>query len=246
MLIIGHRGARGEAPENTLAGFAHARSVGVRDFELDVRLSADGVPVVIHDDNTRRTTNFTADVANLTAAELANLDARHGTPGWHEAIGVPTLESLLVSCQECTSWQLEVKSDLPERIRPLARAVRDLVNRLGLRDRVTFTSLDVPTLEIIATELPDFRRAYVAEFADPPALETAQAFASSLLVINWQLVTRSLVDAAHEAGLPVSVWTVNDLKVADQLLQAGVDSIITDFPTAMLAHISMRKRLAAR
>jgi len=245
MLVIGHRGARGEAPENTLAGFLHARTVGVKDFELDVRLSADGIPVVIHDDNTRRTTAVTGDVAALTAAKLAALDARQGTPGWREPVGIPSLESVLVSCRECDSWQLEVKSDGPQRIRALAHAMAAVVDRLGLRERVTFTSLDVPTLDIIAGELPGFRHAYVAEFAEPPALQTSRAFASSLLVINWQLVSQSLVDEAHAAGLPVSVWTVNDLKVADQLLRIGVDSIITDYPTAMLAHLAMRRRLAA-
>lgn len=245
MQVIGHRGARAEAPENTLAGFIHAQAGGVRHFELDVRLSADGIPVVIHDDSTDRTTGHAGLVETQTAAQLATLDARKGTPGWREKTGIPSLEKVLSACSDCSSWQLEIKSDRPERIRELARVMHELIARLGIEERVTLTSLDVPTLEVIASELPAFPRAYVAEYAEPPVLKTALDFSSSLLVCNWQLANKPLIDAAHEAGLPVSVWTVNDLKIADQLLLAGADSVITDFPTAMLAHLAMRERLSS-
>src|SRR5439155_21621382 len=76
MLLFGHRGARGEAPENTLAGFAHARRAGVAAFELDVRPTADGRLAVIHDATVDRTTNATGAVSDFTAADLARLDAR--------------------------------------------------------------------------------------------------------------------------------------------------------------------------
>src|SRR5262245_48572737 len=90
-LIFGHRGAKGEAPENTLSGFSYARSVGVEAFELDVHLSADHELMVIHDATVDRTTNGNGPVAGFTAAELAALDARAGFAAWGVPVGVPRL-----------------------------------------------------------------------------------------------------------------------------------------------------------
>jgi glycerophosphoryl diester phosphodiesterase len=246
MLVIGHRGARGEAPENTLASFSHARAAGVRHFELDVRLSGDGKAVVVHDDLTDRTTGFSGAIASLTAAELGALDARRGTPGWHEPVGIPLLEDVLKNSIDTDSWQLEIKGDTPDRIRALAHVMCTIIDSLGLREKITLTSLDVPSLRIVKDALPALRHAYVAEYPDPPPLATALEFNASLMICNWRLVDESLVTNAHAAGLPVSVWTVNDLPVADRMLALGVDSIITDYPTAMLAHLAMRERLSGQ
>lgn len=246
MIVIGHRGARGEAPENTLPAFRHAIDAGIRHFELDVRLSWDERPVVIHDASVERTTGEPALVADLPAAQLAALDARRNTPGWAHATGVPTLEELLVSCAAVESWQLEVKSDAPARIRVLVRRMAELVAQLKLGDRVTLTSLDTAVLKIAQAEAPALARAYVAEQADPEPVKTARKFGCVLLVSNWRLVDEPLVARARAAELPVSVWTVNDLVVAERLASLGVDSLITDFPTAMLAHFAMREKLGRR
>lgn len=243
MIIIGHRGARGEAPENTLPSFRHALAAGVRHFELDVRLSRDERPVVIHDTTVDRTTGESGHVADLSAAQLAALDARHGTPGWAHPAGIPTLEEVLVAGASVESWQLEVKSDAPARIRELVRRMAELVAQLKLGDSAVLTSLDTDVLKIAQKEAPSLARAYVAENADPEPVKTAQKFGCIMLVSNWRLVDEPLLARARKAELPVSVWTVNDLVVAERLINLGVDSLITDFPTAMLAHMAMRERL---
>lgn len=243
MIVIGHRGARGEAPENTLPSFRHALDAGIRHFELDVRLSWDGRPVVIHDDSVERTTGEKGLVAELPASQLASLDARRNTPGWSAPAGIPTLEEVLVACAQAESWQLEIKSDAPARIKALLHAMADLLARLHLAPQVTLTSLDVDVLKIAKKEVPALARGYVAERAEPAPLATARRLDCSLLVCNWKITDDALVQSAHDAGLPVSVWTVNDLVVAERLRNLGVDSLITDFPTALLAHQAMRARL---
>lgn len=246
MIVIGHRGARGEAPENTLPAFRHALDAGVRHFELDVRLSWDERPVVIHDATLDRIAGETGAVADLPASQLAALDARHNTPGWATRAGVPTLEEVLVAGSAVESWQLEVKSDAPARIRVLVRRMEELVTQLKLGERVVLTSLDPDVLKIAQKEAPSLARAYVAEQAEPEPVKTAQKFGCTLLVSNWRLVDEALLARARAAGLPVSVWTVNDLLIAERLANLGVDSLITDFPTAMLAHFGMRERLGKR
>lgn len=246
MIVIGHRGARGEAPENTLASFLHARAAGVRHFELDVRLSFDGRPVVIHDESVDRTTESSGAVADYPAAHLAAMDARRNTPGWHTPTGIPTLEEVLLACTDTESWQLEIKSDKPARIKALVHAMAALLAQLRLEERVTLTSLDTDVLKIARREAPALARGYVAELAEPAPCTTAARLGCNLLVCNWKIASESLVSEAHAAGLPVSVWTVNDMLVAERMRNIGVDSLITDFPTAMLAHTAMRDRLATR
>lgn len=243
MIVIGHRGARGEAPENTLPSFRHAIAAGVRHFELDVRLSWDERPVVIHDATVDRTTGDTGAVAELPASQLAALDARRNTPGWLQPAGIPTLEEVLVAGAGVESWQLEIKSDEPARIEVLIARMAELLAQLKLTGHVVLTSLDPVVTAIAHRVAPQLRRAYVAEFAEPEPVQTALDCSSALLVCNWKLVDDGLLTRARAAGLPVSVWTVNDLPVAERMANAGVDSLITDFPTAMLAHFSMRERL---
>lgn len=245
MIIIGHRGARGEAPENTLPSFRHAFAAGVRHFELDVRLAWDGRPVVIHDDTVDRTTGDKGAVADYPAAHLAGLDARRNTAAWHTPACIPTLEEVLVACADTESWQLEIKSDKPARIKVLVGAMLELLVRLRMAERVTLTSLDIDVLKIAKKEAPGLARGYVAEQVEPAPLAVVKKLGCSLLVANWKITDDTLVREAHAAGIPVSVWTVNDLMVAERMFNIGVDSLITDFPTAMLAHAAMRSRLAA-
>lgn len=242
MIIIGHRGARGEAPENTLPAFRHARASGIRHFELDVRLSRDEHPVVIHDETVDRTTDGQGAVADFPASHLAAMDARRNGPGWPSPASVPTLQEVLADNPEVESWQLEIKSDTPSRIRVLIRHMAELVGTMRLEARVALTSLDPAVLRIAREEAPGLMRGYVAETMDPDPLPAAIELGCTLLVGNWRITQETMVEQAHAEGLAVSVWTVNDLMVAERMANIGVDSLITDFPTAMLAHARMRER----
>ena len=114
MRLIGHRGARGEAPENTLSGFRHLRALGVRAVEFDIHLSADGELMVIHDAELSRTTSGHGLVREHSAAELAALNACHqpahkGFAPWPKSEGVPTLAQVLTELSDFSHIELELK-----------------------------------------------------------------------------------------------------------------------------------------
>ncbi|HAI34387.1 MAG TPA: glycerophosphodiester phosphodiesterase, partial [Alcanivorax sp.] len=107
--IVGHRGARGEAPENTAAGFQVAMEAGVTEIELDVRLSRDGHLIVVHDANVTRTTGERGKAHHYTLSQLEVLDARRNTPGWHSPLGIPSLREVVDLCGPSMRFQFEVK-----------------------------------------------------------------------------------------------------------------------------------------
>ena len=112
--IVGHRGARGEAPENTLASFQLAVEAGVTEIELDVRLSADGHLIVLHDRDVNRTTWGHGMARRHTQAQLNLLDARRNTVGWHSSTGIPSLAEVLDFCPDNMRFQFEARSDASE------------------------------------------------------------------------------------------------------------------------------------
>ena len=127
-LIYGHRGARAEAPENTLPSFRKALEAGVTRVELDLHLSADQQLVVIHDPTLKRTTGLRGKVAQHTAAELSRIDARFGLPGWKTPCAIPTLAQLLQQCPEIEHYQLEVKSGSERQSRIVLDAIATLTH----------------------------------------------------------------------------------------------------------------------
>lgn len=240
MLIYGHRGARGEAPENTLAGFRRAIDVGVTRVELDLRLSRDGELVVIHDENVSRTTGARGLVEHLSVAELMHLDARQGGPDWPEPQPVPTMVRVLEEFPELEHLQLEVKPvAAPERARMVERLVA-LFRDFDLRHRATVTSFDRELLLALRDSAPQVPIGLVSDRGRPEPLELARALGARLLVLHWKLCVEKRLRAAHTLGMQVSAWTVNDEVRVRQLYQLGVDSVVTDYPTRIAAFMRTR------
>lgn len=231
MLIIGHRGARGEAPENTVAGFKHALNTGVLDFELDLVLTKDKALAVIHDENTLRTTGIEGLVAKLNAEELVALDARTNTPGWRTPCPIPMLPEVIKVCPNDCTFQLEVKSDTTDRLKCLVCKLAEYLTKKSIVERVTVTSKSMQLLKLMRKALPEVSLGYVAEHPYPFPLRTARTLGCDLLVINYRICYPMLVKDAHRHGISVSVWTVNATPEMQRLADMGVDSIITDYPT---------------
>lgn len=235
MLIYGHRGARGEAPENTLAGFGRALEAGVDRVELDLHLAKDGVLVVIHDDTLERTTNGRGKVARHDSATLRALDARKGGPGWHEAQGVPRIEEVLDAFPAMRHYQLECKPAGPAERRKVAACLAELFARRQLHARATVTSFDPLLLAEVAKVARDIPLGFVADRVRPDPLKTALELGAWMVALDARLCTEKRIAAAHAAGLHVSAWTVNKTDVARTLRNRGLDSLITDIPTTMVA-----------
>ena len=228
MKIIGHRGARGEAPENTIGGFRFALDRGVRHFELDLHLSADGVPVVIHDASTFRTTRRRARVEASTAAALTQMNAAVSC-AWPCFEGIPSLRDALPLLEECDTVQLEIKVDRLGRQPQLLRALREVLRSCD-PSRYTMTSFDRPTLQLAQTLLPGFRRGLVCKRRYIDNIALAQRMACGLLVIHYRLLSPKLVVQAQREGFEVSTYTSNDINELNKLRDWGIDSVITDFP----------------
>lgn len=241
MIIYGHRGARGEAPENTLPGFETAYRHGIRHFELDVQLSSDGVPVVIHDITLDRTTGREGKVANHTAAQLAGMDARHQTTPWPGPAGIPSLEQILEACPDVHHYQLEVKPDARGRLNILCNRLTELIQKRQLFERVAVTSSDGWFLQEIKRRNRKIHTGYVASRRFPRPVATAKRLGCSYLVPSWRISSRDMVRQAQRLDMHVSVWTVN--RIHDMLLMEdmGVNSIITDFPTSTRIYFDNRR-----
>ena len=242
-LIYGHRGAKGEAPENTLASFQQCLSHGVRRCELDLHLSKDGELMVIHDPTLKRTTGRRGKVVEHDAEELTRYDARRGGPGWKQPCPVPRLSELFEKC-DFEHWQLEVKSASRVRAARSVLAIRELAERYGLMDRITVTSGSREVLRALKRLTPELSSGLVAEYAWLDPLKVAKQYDCEFLALKWTLCTPERIAKARAQGLHVSVWTVNEPALMRRLVDFGVDSLITDFPG--LAVNTLRRSEAGR
>lgn len=234
----GHRGAgvsRSDSPypENTLPSFRRAEQVGATMVELDVMLSADGEVVVVHDETLERTTDGHGCVEQYPLAWLKSLDASRGTAKTQSRgrVELPTLGETMVAVDGDLNVELKVYPGLfcaPMDRDRLAHAVLGLLEEDSKSRRVVVSSFDAAVLQIVESLVPDTVTALVSE--DPLALGFVAATTIDDLHVHQAAVTPSLIQAAHEAGVAVRVWTVDDPRAMIALAQAGVDGIITDYP----------------
>lgn len=222
------------APENTMAAFREAIAVGSDGIEFDVRLTRDGVPVIIHDSTLRRTTGLPHRIADLTWSELENLNVR-----------VPSLEQLFTLFNENDlGLYLEMKCDSPVEREPLAQACCKLIEEFSFKGRVFVECFDLPALEIVKKIDPEIKTAALFEpgffkpsvLSDQLILNRATAIEASALALHHRLARGSLVQKAKDAGLRVAIWTVDDPTWIERARSIGVDALITNNPAAMLSH----------
>lgn len=232
-LVLAHRGASAYAPENTLAAFNLAFELGADGIELDVSLTRDGIPVVIHDDTVDRTTNGRGAVNQFTLAELQRLDASNRMEKYRGE-KIPTLEEALRAVGKRGLVNIEIKStglktDGVEMAVLAAientgapRVLISSFNPLALR-RMFLLDPRLPRGLLYAPRLPIFlRRAWLRPLVRPAALHP-----------HFSMVTRELVAWAHQRGYHVNTWTVDEPDVARRLIEWGVDGIITNKPDVL-------------
>lgn len=246
--LFGHRGASGEAPENTLTAFERAWAEGVPFLEMDCHATRDGEVVVLHDALLDRTTDGSGPVAQLTCAELERLDAGYRFtadggatfPYRGGGIRVPRLAEVLEALPEARV-NLEVKQREPA----IEERVIALVRELGAAERVLLAAEDDTVLERIRALRPEtaigMSRGDVIEFFQAVLEGRADAYRprGQALQIPASFGGRPLVDprvleSARRVGLRVHVWTINDPDEMRSLLEAGVDGVMSDFPARLL------------
>ena len=220
-LIIGHRGAAADAPENTLAAFTLALAQGADGVELDVQLCADGVPIIIHDTTVDRTCDGTGRVADLSLAELRLLTIDNDHP-------IPTLDDLFATFGRRTLYNVELKA-LGRGGDALAAAVARAISAHGVAEQVLISSFSPFTLRAARRHLPP--GVPLALLRERRATRAAHALLRAAADHpHHPLIDESLMAWARWRGLRVNAWTVDDPAEARRLLQLGVHGIITNRP----------------
>lgn len=235
MLIIGHRGARCEAPENTVPGFRHAIVLGLSAVEFDIRMTRDEQLVVIHDAMVDRTTNGVGEVASFNVAEIQALDARSIFPEWPEPCVVPTFGEVLDAVQSLPDLLIEIKSDAPGRLEQIVPATVAEVLRRKIDDRVTITSFDPFALELAQRLAPQIRRGYIGNWDSREFLDTAVRLDCAQIDVRTATADRGLVAKARSLGMRVVGWPTNSQEDLDSVMALDADMFCTDNPMLLMA-----------
>jgi glycerophosphoryl diester phosphodiesterase len=229
-LWIAHRGAGKLAPENTLAAFRLGASHGYTAFECDVKLSADGVPFLLHDATLERTTNGQGIAGEQSWAELSQLDAG----SWHSRLyagePVPSLKAVAAFVQRNGfALDLEIKPT-PGLEAHTGAVVAGEVARLwhGQRQVPLLSSFQPEALRAALDSEPGLPRALLLDALPADAIEMALELRCVALITHHQLMDEALLTRIRRASIRSMVYTVNDALRAQQLFTWGIDGIVTD------------------
>jgi glycerophosphoryl diester phosphodiesterase len=232
-LIFAHRGVPNVAPENTLPSFQQAVKVGADGIELDVHLTADGVPVALHNMTVDATTNGSGYISELTLAAVKRLDAGSYMGPEFANTSVPTLEEVLGAVGEDLLVNIELKSS-GGRNAGLTEAVVALVQRMGLTERVWFSSFKPYFLFVAHQIVSNIPCGLLYSPLTPLTPLFRPVTPHEALHPHHTLVSPGFIERAHSRGLRVSVWTVDDPVVARRLADWGVDVLITNEPERLV------------
>jgi glycerophosphoryl diester phosphodiesterase len=220
MMIMGHRGAAALEPENTLLSISRAVEIGVDAVEIDVRLSKDKVPVVIHDFTVDRTTNGTGPVSGHELKEIKKLDAGKGET-------IPTLQEVMDLIESRVTLVIELKDADTE------RPVMELLEKNQLEENIYVISF-WHELVRAAKERNDRIRTGVLLVGCPvDSCVATHAFADAL-VMRYNFVNRQFVELAHKEGLRVFVWNIDDADLLPPYVEMGVDGIGSNDPRVLV------------
>ena len=238
--IIAHRGYSGAAPENTLAAVDAARLVGADWIEVDLHVSADGTPIVIHDQSVDRTTDGSGQVARLDDDALSRLDAGSWAGPGFAGQRLPKLDTLLADVSTRGGrLLLELKGEWsPGAVASVAGSIIDA----GMADRTLVQSFSAGTLAHLRDIAPMVERCLlrtVPREEDMALVDELEAIAYNPSVRGFFL-RRTVVDLFLDAGCGVLVWTVDDPASWEKLLGAGVHGIITNRPAALQGYVAAR------
>ncbi len=218
--VVGHRGAAGRAPENTLASFQRAVDTGADAVECDVRVSLDGVPVIMHDESVDRTTNGTGNIAELNLSYLRQLEA-----GRTERI--PTLRETLDLCRGKIELEIELKTDLDGSL--IVSEVREAGNT-----EIRFISFSVKALSMVMDLAPEFPRSLLCGRIDPDYVARARACEADVISVNFKNMIPETAADIHDNGFKAAVWTPNTPEDIREALDLGVDRITSDYPDRVM------------
>lgn len=237
--VIGHRGAAGSAPENTLESLRAAARLGARCVEFDAKLTADGVVVLFHDETLERTTDGRGRVAETGFARIRELDAGAWFgPSWR-GVRVPTLAQALRLVVELDLGLIIEIKPCPGREAETARAVVEVVRRCWPADRppLLLSSFKPDSLAAARAAAPELPRGLLIWESPADWAKIAAELGCETVHCAWQHLTAPWAAEIKALGYGLAVYTVNDPAQAHGLLAWGADCIITDRPDVILANL---------
>ena len=230
-----HRGASGYRPENTMLAFEYAIELGATGFETDVQLTADGVPVLIHDESLLRTTGVDVYVKDMSYDEIKQLDAGSWFDPQFKDATIPTLEELLqLGRKHKLIINLELKNGLvlyPD----LEEKVIELIEKYDYSDNIIISSFNHYSLKKCHTLRPLLKTGilYMEGIYEP--WHYAKSIGATKLHAPFYAAYPQWISEAKEHGCQYNVYTVNDDKQMQEFIAAGVAGIITDYPDKLAA-----------
>ena len=229
-LVWAHRGASGHAPENTLPAFELAYLLGADGIELDVQLTKDGIPVVIHDETIDRVCDGRGRVCDYTLEELKKFNANKNFPAYGK-VSIPSLEEVynFIKTTDMTI-NLELKNSVIF-YEQLEEKVLQLAADMGLEDRMIYSSFNHHSMKRMKELKPDVRTAFlytddlmdVADYANKYNMDAVHPY------YMRSLQHPEMVEECHKKGIKVNVWTVNETADIERIKKYRVDAVITNY-----------------
>jgi glycerophosphoryl diester phosphodiesterase len=232
--VIGHRGAAARAPENTLAGLRCAQALGCPWVEFDIRLTADGAPVLCHDSRLDRTTDRTGKVAGHRLATIRECDAGSWFDPAFAGERVPTLqEALALAVELGIGVNIEIKAE-PGREYATAAAVADTIRRFGAMPPFYVSSFLPAAVAALRDLAPEAPRGILFRAVPNDWVQIAVRLGAVAIGADHRRLRRRRIAEIRAAGYPVAAYTVNEPARARLLFAAGVTSVFSDMPDMIL------------
>lgn len=234
--VIGHRGAAGLKPENTMSSFLRAVDEGCDMVELDVHLSRDGYVVIMHDDTVDRTTDGVGRISDLDLKELRSLDAGDGER-------IPTLSEVFELLRNRCLLNIELKGE--GTAIPVSGMLEEEINSgRWSGENILISSFSPVSLKEFMDARTDVKTAILIDGNPGGAEEFAKQIGSVAVNPNYMFLEPDFIDMCRKLGLMVNTWTVNDPDQMERMISLGVDGIITDRPDLLVKKINRGKRSA--
>jgi glycerophosphoryl diester phosphodiesterase len=224
MLIIGHRGAAGEQPENTISGIRQAIACGADMVEFDVRLTKDKIPVLAHDFHTYKMDKKINLVSGLTLDELKKRTAGSSSP-------IVTLEQALDECRDSIFANVEIKT--LSAVRPSLDVIRSVYKTKKDRRELLLSSLNPLVLRRVRKLLPDAQLSLVHYINPLEFIAWHRMLSLSAVGFHRLHVNPVSIETAKKLGLFTYAYTVNRVEAAKRLEAKGIDAVVTDFPSKL-------------
>lgn len=233
MIVMGHRGAAGVAPENTLAGFQVSAKLGVPWVELDIRPTRDGELVLLHDKSLERTTDGTGEVNQMTVEEIQKFDAGSWFSKEFTGVRVPTLLEVIDEFHDQLQFNIEAKDD-EDRVDEQIARLFEILDKYQLRHRVILSSFKERFLRALREEDERLQLAIIAGQSADQLKRIATELNCQVVNPSLKILSEPLVQWAHERGKKVNAWMANEKEIIHLLAQFKVDYCCSDYPALAL------------